>query len=96
MTGKRTDRNHQEIVKALRDIGCSVQSLASIGKGCPDLLVGHYGRNLLFEVKDGSLPPSGRRLTADESDWRRKWFGQYRVVESAKEAVTVILMAHYR
>lgn len=35
----RVDANHAEIVAALRDRGCLVQSLAALGHGVPDLLV---------------------------------------------------------
>lgn len=45
------DQNHAEIVHALRDVGCSVLSLASLGRGAPDLLCGYKGRNVLLEVK---------------------------------------------
>ncbi|HJP47915.1 hypothetical protein [Acinetobacter venetianus] len=41
----KIDANQTEIVKALRKFGASVQSLASTGKGCPDLLVGFRGMN---------------------------------------------------
>lgn len=47
----RTDANHSEVVKALRNAGCSVQSLAATGRGVPDLLVGRDGKNLLMESK---------------------------------------------
>lgn len=36
----RTDANQTAIVEALRKCGASVQSLAAVGKGVPDLLVG--------------------------------------------------------
>lgn len=36
-----------EIAEALRRAGCTVQSLAALGNGAPDLLVGIDGRNLL-------------------------------------------------
>ena len=42
----KIDDNQPEIVKALREIGCSVQSLASVGGGCADLLVGYQGINV--------------------------------------------------
>ncbi len=71
----KVDRNHQEIVKALRAVGASVQSLAAIGKGCPDLLVGYRGRNILIEVKDGDRPPSERKLTEHQLDWITYWNG---------------------
>src|SRR5580700_7594734 len=46
----RIDANHVEIVKALRQAGASVQSLAGVGKGCPDLLVARAGQMWLIEV----------------------------------------------
>lgn len=86
----RVDANHPEIVKALRQIGCSVQSLANVGKGCPDLLVGRAGRNILLEVKDGSKVKSRRGLTADEAIWAMNWAGQVAIVESVAEAIAVV------
>ena len=44
----RTDENHTAIVQALLDAGCSVQSLAAVGCGCPDLLWGLAGVNGLI------------------------------------------------
>ena len=86
----RTDSNHAEIVEALRRAGCTVQSLAAIGDGTPDLLVGYDGRNLLVEVKDGSKSPSRRRLTPDESTWHTAWAGQVAVASTVAEALAVI------
>lgn len=71
----RTDANQTAIVKALRQIGCTVQSLAAVGDGVPDLLVGAYGQTLLMEVKDGAKPPSARRLTEDQLVWHGAWTG---------------------
>ncbi len=69
MRAKRVDDNHGAVVAALRKAGCVVQSLATVGRGCPDLLVLRGGKTTLLEVKDGSKPPSARRLTADEVRW---------------------------
>ena len=65
----KVDSNHAEVVEALRSAGASVQSLATIGNGCPDLLVGYKGMWLLFEVKDGTRSPSRRKLTPDQEEW---------------------------
>jgi Holliday junction resolvase len=65
----RTDSNQTEIVAILRSLGCSVQMLHAVGAGCPDLLVGVAGQNLLIEIKDGSRKPSARRLTSDQGVW---------------------------
>jgi len=86
----KTDANHTEIVKALRQAGCSVLSMANLGSGAPDLLVGHRGSNFVFEVKDGSLPPSKRQLTPDEMKWISAWRGAVYVVNSVADALAVI------
>lgn len=87
----RTDGNHAEVVKALRKAGIAVLSLASVGKGCPDLLCGFRGRNFLLEVKDGSKPPSGQMLTAAESEFFSTWPGQVEVVTSPEHAISVVI-----
>lgn len=86
----RIDDNQTEIVERLREVGATVQSLASVGKGCPDLLVGYHGQNYLLEIKDGDKPPSARRLTDDERIWHEHWRGPVYVVESWVEALRVI------
>lgn len=70
----KVDDNQPAIVQALRAIGCRVQSLAQLGGGVPDLLVGTPGPRrhlLLFEVKDGSRVASQKRLTEVEEAWHK-------------------------
>lgn len=86
----RIDANQNEIVRALRDIGASVQPLNAVKQGCPDLLVGYRGQNLILEVKDGRKPPSARRLTPDEQAWFNEWRGCVYIVHSAMDAVTLV------
>lgn len=86
----RIDDNHTEVVAALRHFGATVQSLAAVGKGVPDLLVSFHGRTLLLEVKDGKKPPSERRLTPGEERWIQAWDGEVHVVNSAEEALAVL------
>lgn len=71
----RTDANQQAVIDMLRQVGASVQSLAAIGNGCPDLLVGYNGRTFLMEVKDGAKTASQIRLTPDQVGWHQKWVG---------------------
>jgi Holliday junction resolvase len=71
----KIDRTQPEIVEVLRAHGASVQSLATVGSGCPDLLIGYRQRTHVIEVKDGALSPSRRRLTADQVAWWRAWCG---------------------
>ena len=86
----RVDANQGEIIAALRDHGASVESLAGQHKGCPDLLVGWKGKNYLMEVKDGSRPPSGRKLTEMQVVWHSVWEGQVDVVASVDEALELL------
>ncbi len=83
----RIDDNQPDIVKDLRKIGASVQSLAMVGQGVPDLLVGFRGENFLFEIKDGDKPPSKRNLTSDEETWHMRWVGQVHTVNNIDEAL---------
>lgn len=71
----KVDANQEQIVDALRAVGATVQTLAAVGKGVPDLLVGYQGKTLLLEVKDGRRPPSEKRLTEDQLVWHGAWRG---------------------
>lgn len=86
----RVDDNQREIVEELRRVGCSVWSLAGVGKGFPDLAVGFRGRNLFLEVKDGSKPPCKRKLTPDEEAFHASWRGHVAVVESVEDALKIV------
>ena len=86
----KVDANQTEIVKALRQVGASVQSLAATGKGCPDLLVGFRGKNLLLEVKDGGKVKSARKLTEDQVVWHQTWRGKVYIVESVDQALNLL------
>ena len=47
----RVDSNHSDIAKAFKKLGCSFLSLAQLGKGTPDGVVGYGGLSLLVEIK---------------------------------------------
>jgi hypothetical protein len=87
---KRIDANQPSIVRDLRKIGASVQSLAELGKGAPDIAVGYRGLNWFFEIKDWKQPPSKRRLTPHEKQWHQTWNGQVHVIETFDEALKII------
>jgi hypothetical protein len=87
----KVDRNQPEIVKALRAVGACVQSLAAVGEGVPDLLVGYRDQTVLIEVKDGSRPPSERQLTDQQIEWHAAWRGGRCVVAgNVQEALAAI------
>ncbi len=81
----RVDGNQTAIIKALRAERCTVLSLSTVGKGCPDLLVGVAGLNILLEVK---LPKG--KLRGSQEAFRLRWNGQCATVTSAEDAVKMV------
>ena len=82
----RVDANQKEIVGFLRAIpGVSVVSLASVGGGVPDILVGFRRRNYIFEIKDPDKIPSQRKLTKAQKEFHETWRGQVAVAETFGE-----------
>ena len=89
------DKNHAEIVKALRSVGCSVLSLASVGSNVPDLLVGYRGVTYLLEVKRGDGLEANtlakKVRLRDQAEWREKWRGGPALeVRSVAEALAAV------
>lgn len=90
---RAVDANQSEVVKALRSVGALVQHLHGVGNGCPDLVVAYRKRTVWLEVKDGTKPPSARKLTPAEEAWHRVWTGAglaVYVVSSVEEALQAI------
>lgn len=89
---KRTDRNHAEIINALRKIpNLSVFSTHEVGKGFPDIVIGYKGVNYLIEIKDGNKPPSARKLTDAELQFHSNWKGQIKIVNNLDEVLKLLL-----
>ena len=87
----KIDANQTQVVLALQAAGATVQSLAAVGQGVPDLLVGFQGKTLLMEVKDGQKPPSARRLTEDQLTWHGAWRGGPLAVVDVVDAALRVL-----
>ncbi len=86
--GRKVDANQAAIIEALEKTGAIVQTLGGVGDGCPDLLVGRLGVNVLLEVKN----PEGRnRVGEKQSQWIAKWRGQCAVVRDEFEAMRIVL-----
>ena len=87
----KIDANQTAVVSALRAAGATVQSLAAVGAGVPDLLVGFQGKTILIEVKDGAKVPSERRLTPDQLVWHgRGRGGALSTVDGPEAALRVL------
>ena len=93
MRKERRDANEADIIAALREAGCEVWQLCKDEPA--DLLVaapaefsyGHHNLSLL-EVKDGSKPPSARKLTAKQVDTHKRW--PVIVVEDVQQALQAV------
>lgn len=90
----RLDANHGDVVAALLGAGCSVQSLASVGAGCPDLLVwSPFAKCLvLMEVKNPERH-SGQRSDEAQRKFRKVWKGDVAVVETVEQALSATGLA---
>ncbi|MCY7276559.1 MAG: hypothetical protein LH702_23205 [Phormidesmis sp. CAN_BIN44] len=86
----RVDANQSEIIKAFREVGCSVFPLHTVGRGFPDLAVGCRGLNLLVEIKNGSKCPSAQKLTPDEARFFQDWRGQVATVACSQDAIEMV------
>lgn len=90
----RRDHGEQDIIKALRACGAHVKVIND--EGTFDLLVGYIGpsgyqHTLLLEVKDGTKPPSARRLTPAEAKFHEEWpLSNLFIVTSVEDAVALL------
>jgi hypothetical protein len=87
----KLDGNHNAIADYLRGLGWSVESTAGLGNGFPDLAVSKPGFCALIECKDGSLPPSARKLTPKEQAFAKRWAGPLIVALSGEDAAEQLL-----
>lgn len=82
MYARRTDANHAEIIKELKQAFCTVVDLSKVGKGCPDLLVGHNKINYLVEIKTKT-----GYLTDTQIDFIAAWKGLDIIVGTDFESI---------
>lgn len=87
----RVDANHLATANHLRKVGFSVVSLAPMGGGIPDLLVGRPNFSCLVELKDGQKPASKQKLTPKEQEFSDSWTGPLITAYSAEDAATKLL-----
>ncbi|WP_310619663.1 hypothetical protein [Flexibacterium corallicola] len=86
----KVDANQSEIVQALRSVGATVTSLAAVGGGVPDLLVGYRRVNHLLEVKRETIQPVEKLLTPDQEEFHKFWRGWLEIVTNADQAIELI------
>ena len=81
----KVDKNQPEIVKELRKKGYTVQHTHEV-RGFIDIIVGHEGKNYLFEIKQTAK----HKLTEKETEFFNKWTGQVDIICSAQDAINII------
>jgi hypothetical protein len=81
----KTDANQTAIKKRFEELGCSVLSLASLGKGVCDLLVANENGTFLCEVKS----PKGV-LTPDQVHFWALWTGKKCIVRYPQQCFQVL------
>lgn len=91
----RIDATHRSIVDGLRAAGVHVVSLAAVGGGVPDLLVGHRNRWHVLEVKQpigprGGSSTDGQRLRESQERFLRMARAPVHVVRSLDDALEAI------
>jgi hypothetical protein len=93
MTHKRIDANQPSIVATLRAVGAEwISTTRDPGVGF-DGIICFRGEVHLVELKDGSKPPSRRRLTDNETRRREQLERvgvKVHIIESADDALRVI------
>lgn len=88
----KIDKNQNEIVNALRKIGCYVLITSQL-KNAFDILVGFRSQLFIIEIKDGEKYESQKRLTDGEMKCKTGFESvgvKYHVVESVEQAINLV------
>lgn len=89
----KTDANQKTIIDAMRVAGATVHSLAGLGNGVPDVLVGYKGVTILMEIKDGDKSPSRQKLTDYQVTFMSNWTGgPLAIVNDVESALRILKM----
>lgn len=78
----RVDKNQARIVSTVRQMGASVYSLADVGNGVPDVLVGIFGISEVWEIKSET-----GKLTEDQVRFHNEFKGSVRIIRSSADAI---------
>lgn len=85
MRARRQDANHQPIKRAFEALGCSVVDLYAVGAGCPDLLLGKNGVNVLAEIKT-----EAGDYTKAQLEFNATWRGRRETVRNLNDVEAVV------
>jgi hypothetical protein len=77
----RRDSNHREVINEFEKLGWEVLDIADL-KNCCDIVAAVNNITICVEIKDGSKPPSQRKLTSGEDAFMKRWKGLWFKVET--------------
>ena len=87
----KIDLVQPEVVQALLDAGCTVQSMAPLGAGCPDLLCGFRGIDFTVETKTEEYAKDHPDVLHRQRRWAACWAGRKPVrVTNRREALALV------
>lgn len=84
----KTDDNQKEVVALFRKLGWCVLIVSQL-KNCCDIIVSKDGVTIAIEIKDGKKPPSARKLSKGELDFKNEWLGEWRLVETESDVLEI-------
>ena len=86
---RRVDANHSQIVKAFRELGCSVFDTSRVAGGFPDILVGVNQKTALVEIKSSDKA----RFTPAQEAFMLNWQGSTVArIDSVDAAIRLVNM----
>ena len=88
----KKDANHNDITNLFIKLGYSVLDISQL-KNCCDAIVAKQGRTIAIEIKDGSKPPSARKLSEGERKFRDSWRGEWALIETEEDVLKLDLAA---
>ena len=86
---KRVDENQKTLIHTFIALGASILNLSTVGRGCPDLLIGYRGKTVLVEIKSNSKATFTEPQIKFMQEWRG---GAVSRIDSVDAAIRLIKM----
>ena len=86
---KRVDENQKSLIHTFICLGASVLNLSTVGRGCPDLLIGYKGKTVLVEIKSSAKATFTEPQIKFMQGWRG---GAVSRIDSVDAAIRLIKM----
>jgi len=94
----KVDVIQPEVTKQLRQMGCKVQPLHTVGKGFGDLLVAYRYVVAILELKSGTKAAKHKKTDADQAKFKQEWGDDIHVltVTSPEDAIAQVRHLFFR